>query len=148
MLKRLIDRDYDESSNSFYDPQVVPVYGSMLVKIINSLTDIAIEQSFFSNIEDPKKDNKSDHDDADDDDDYSGDEDDRPSSSANNEQRDQNRLLTLLKYILKTVNLKTLVKCGFNRVHVQFLIINFSLSRLTPKVGLKSNLRPELNVVN
>lgn len=117
-----MDRDYNEETYSFYQDELIHIYGRILFKLIYLISEIAIEQSFYSNSDDNEQnvydENKND----------SGDE-------GMKEVMEQHRLLALIKYILKTISLKTLIKkCGLKTTYFQFMIVNFSLSNHTPKV--------------
>jgi hypothetical protein len=46
----------------------------------------------------------------------------------------QDDILSLIRFILKSINLKTLLRLGFKNKHLLFFIINFTQSPYIPKV--------------
>lgn len=83
------------------------MYGQMLIKLIPLLTDLGINESFYSGQEMESLDEKSDF---------------------------QYHFLALTNYVLKSVELKSIVSLGMKPKHLQFLIIHFTNSIMIPEV--------------
>lgn len=112
-LKNFIDIDFNEETLGFREPDcLTELYGSLIVRVIEQLNDFTIEQSFY----------------VDDDGNFF-------ENDEKNESSFQSDALSLLRYVLKTVSLKKLLKLGFKQRHLQFIIINFSKSPFIPKVS-------------
>ncbi|CAF0720557.1 unnamed protein product [Brachionus calyciflorus] len=113
IIDQLISLDFNDESLSFRDTELAKFYESKFINFIDELTDLTIEQTFFK------------------------DDVDEESSI----QDFQDYILSLTRYVLKSISLKKLYKMGFKHRHVQFLIINFTKSSYIPKIieALTSN---------
>ena len=47
-MERLFHLEYNSESDEFYDSQSVSFYGSILCKLLPKMSDLAIEESFYS----------------------------------------------------------------------------------------------------
>jgi hypothetical protein len=91
------------------------MYGDVFCQLREQLVDIALEETFLI-------------------DDDEGDDDAEAASKAHV----QAKSMTLLRYMFKTVSLKTILTMGFKHRHLQFIIINFISSPVLPKVCSQS----------
>lgn len=104
------------------------LYGRTLLKLTawDQLGEILLEQSLYSNT--GRNEERNDYDD-----DWSM----QVVQSPQDEYREQQRLLALVKYTLKCVDLRCILRhLPLTKVHYRFLVVNFSLSPQTPKVRL------------
>lgn len=101
-MLRFVDIDFEDQD--YIDKFDTNLYGQGFLKIMNVLSDIAIEESLYADDEE--------------------------------KSRDQDNFLSLLEYLFRTVQMRTLIKAGFKQKHLQFLIIHFANSNHIPKVNL------------
>lgn len=83
------------------------MYGQMLIELIPLLSDLGINESFYSGKEMEALDEKSNF---------------------------QYHFLSLTNYVLKTMELKSIVSLGMKPKHLQFLIIHFTTANMIPEV--------------
>ena len=81
------------------------IYGETFLKIIPKLNELAIEESFFSDDE------------------------------TDTQTLFQDVLLSLIRYVLKTVSIKSLIKSGLKQKSFQFVIVTFCRSIYIPHVN-------------
>lgn len=98
------------------------IYGRVLSKLAlwGQIGEMVLEQSLYSNTgqDDERVDYDQDH-----------------HMDETNDYRDQQRLLSLIKYTLKSVDLHSLLRqTPLTKIHYRFLIVNFSLSPQVPRV--------------
>lgn len=142
MLKQFIDVDYSQEKRAFIRDELIELYGRVLVEIAtwSHLGEMILEKSFFSNtgsdieLVDYEIESSASSINA------SSSQPETESARkkrthAVNECRDQQSLLALIKYILKTVDLVYILRrLSINKIHFRFLIVNFSLSPQASKV--------------
>jgi hypothetical protein len=46
LLKELIESDFDEAQNRFYEPQHIRLYGAAFISLLMRIADLAMEESF------------------------------------------------------------------------------------------------------
>lgn len=139
MLKQFIDVDYSQEKRAFIRDELIELYGRVLVEIAtwSHLGEMILEKSFFSNtgsdieLVDYEIESSSSSSNSQPETESAR----KKRSHAVNECRDQQSLLALIKYILKTVDLVYILRrCSINKIHFRFLIVNFSLSPQASKV--------------
>jgi hypothetical protein len=106
LLNLLVSFEFDEDRLEFADP-VNKIYGQAFYRIIPKLIDLIVEESLCVN-ENPMKKTQKEH------------------SSV---------MLSIIRYVLKTISIKSLIKAGIKEIHLEFIIKNFCHSKFAPKVS-------------
>ena len=107
VINKLADMDYTEEAFDFTNATDKQIYGRTFVQIIPKLGDVVIDESFYCDENDDSADIS----------DF------------------QDHLLSLIRYIFKTVSVRSLVKLGLKQKHFQFIIVNFCRSEYLPQVN-------------
>ena len=116
-LNSFVSLEFDEDKLDFVNPVSKILYGQAFYSIIPKLSDLIVKESLYKNENFAKKTQK--------DYDY------------------QNIVLSIVRFNLKTVSIKSLIKVGLKETNLEFLLLNFCQSRLLPKIieAFSSNLK-------
>ncbi len=106
MLNLLVSFEYDEDRLEFTGP-VNKIYGEAFYTIIPKLIDLIVEESLCINENSMKK----------------------------NQKEHASVMLSIIRYVLKTVSIKSLIKAGIREMHLEFITKNFCHTKFAPKVS-------------
>lgn len=101
-LEQLVSIDYDENAISFRNDSLAEFYSQKFVYLIKDINDLTIELSFKNQFN---------------------------SRFSLWGRKNLEHGLSLIRYVLKTVDLKSLIEFGFKRQHFEFMINTYSKSR-------------------
>lgn len=101
-LEQLVSIDYDEKANSFRNDSLNEFYSQKFVNLVKDINDLTIELSFKNQFN---------------------------SRFSLWGRKNLEHGLSLIRYVIKTVDLKSLIEFGFKRQHLEFLVNTFSKTR-------------------